>query len=399
MKANKFHTNARVRLKCIKFHINIKEFHTNSIKFHTNLAKTQNVQKTIAQYHPICYDFINTSREGGVLIQINRKIPESYYNLIRLKHRLPISHKKYNDIVDEINITKAGYHGETRTDYFIQEVEFPQDVHIIPDFHIKLHNNRYIQIDTLIITKSYILIVEVKNIKGTIIFKDYPRQIVRVLNEKTRSFKCPVVQLERNLDGIEKWLTNNNWNLPIYTALVFASETTIVENAPTDQKIFFAKDFPLYIQKLNNLNPALSQKQFQQLTKELIQTNNNFIEMPLCRKYNIDTNELKSGVLCKSCGDKLFRINQRKWTCQSCGQEDTNPIANNLEDFFVLMKNEITMVECLRLLELESRFTLNYTFQKMQLIKTGKGKSTIYRKNPSKHTSSTKPSSSSTETP
>ena len=70
IKANKFHTNARVPLKCIKFH-------TNSIKFHTNLAKTQNVQKTIAQYHPICYDFINTSREGGVLIQINRKIPEN----------------------------------------------------------------------------------------------------------------------------------------------------------------------------------------------------------------------------------------------------------------------------------------------------------------------------------
>ncbi|MFJ8065511.1 NERD domain-containing protein [Psychrobacillus sp. NPDC096426] len=275
---------------------------------------------------------------------------------------------------------EAGFHGETRTDRSLREVQFPTEVYIIPDFHMKVHHNRYIQIDTLIITSSYILIIEVKNMIGTINFKTSPSQIVRILNDEITPFKCPIVQLERNQDGLQIWRDQNNWNIPIYTALVFASDKAIIENAPSNKNILFIKNLPLYIQKLNKIPPTLSKEQFRRLIQKLLQKNIRFVEKPLCEKFEINLNELKKGILCSHCGDQLYRLTERKWICSRCGKQDNDPIPQNIEDLFILIKPEITMKECEQLLQPKSRFMLNYTFKKMQLIKTEKGNSTTYKK-------------------
>lgn len=245
---------------------------------------------------------------------------------------------------------------------------------------MKIHENRYIQIDTLIITRSYILIVEVKNIIGTIHFKTSPNQLIRTLNEKITPFKCPIIQLERNQDGIQTWLNQTQWNIPIYTILVFASDRAIIENAPTHQAILFAKNLPLFIQKLNKLPPQVTNNQFQKMKEIITRKNTVFVEKPLCEKYGIDPMELKKGILCMHCGEQLYRITERQWRCEACRQIDKDPIPRNIEDLFILMKQEITTKECMYLLRLNSRYILNYTFQKMKLIKIKKGNKTTYHK-------------------
>lgn len=254
------------------------------------------------------------------------------------------------------------------------------EVHIIPDFHMKVHQNRYIQIDTLVITRSFILIIEVKNIIGTINFRTSPRQIVRTLNDEIIPLKCPIVQLERNQDGLQVWLEQNDWTIPIYTALVFASDKAIIENAPPNKSILFTTNLPLYIQKLNKIPLHLTKSQFQILTHKLALKNTRFTEKPLCEKFDINLHELKKGILCSYCGNQLYRSTERKWICGLCGKQDNDPIPRNIEDLFILLKPEITMNECKQLLQPKSRFMLNYTFKKMQLIKTEKGNSSTYKK-------------------
>ncbi|MEK5146057.1 nuclease-related domain-containing protein [Psychrobacillus sp. FSL K6-4615] len=279
-----------------------------------------------------------------------------------------------------MGLIEAGHYGELRVDRSIKEVQFPSEVHIIPDFHMKIHENRYIQVDTLIITSSYILIVEVKNIIGNIIFKTFPNQLIRTLDNETTAFNCPIIQLQRNQDGFQLWLNQTQWKIPIYTVLVFASDKAIIENAPKEQTILFSKNLPLFIQKLNKLPPLLTKAQYLKIKEILMRKNMHFVEPPLCSKYEISTSELKKGVLCINCGNRLNRISERQWTCTACGINDKDPIPRNVEDLFTLMKHEVTMQECMDLLQLKSRYTLNYTFQKMKLIKTKKGNKTTYQK-------------------
>ena len=275
---------------------------------------------------------------------------------------------------------EAGHYGELRVDRSLKEVQFPLEVHIIPDFHMKIHENRYIQVDNLIITRNYILIVEVKNIIGTINFKTFPNQLIRTLNDEITAFACPITQLQRNQDGIQVWLNQTQWKIPIYTVLVFASDKAIIENAPKDSTILFAKNLPLFIQKLNKLPLQLTNNQFLKIKEILTQKNIHFVETPLCPKYEISASELKKGVLCLNCGKRLNRISERQWKCSACGQIDKDPIPRNIEDLFILMKHEVTMKECMNLLQLKSRYTLNYTFHKMKLIKNKKGNKTTYQK-------------------
>lgn len=326
--------------------------------------------------------YLQIHKKGEIAIQIHRNLPHSYFNYIRLKHRLPTDHKHYKKVHQKISAMEAGYYGEMRTDQSLREVQFPEEVCIIPGLHMKIHQNRYIQIDTLIITRSYFLIIEVKNMIGTINFRTSPNQIVRILNEEIIPLKCPIVQLERNQDGLRIWRDRNNWNIPIYTALVFASDKAIIENAPPNNNILFTKNLPLYIQKLNKIPPNLSKDQFRRLTQNILQRNIRFVEKPLCEKFDINLNELKKGILCSLCGGQLIRLTERKWICSTCSKQDNDPIPRNIEDLFILIKPEITMKECEQLLQPKSRFMLNYTFKKMQLIKTERGNSTTYKKSP-----------------
>ncbi|WP_425467617.1 nuclease-related domain-containing protein [Psychrobacillus soli] len=284
-------------------------------------------------------------------------------------------------MLEKLDQTNAGYHGELRVDKFIEEVQFPQQVHIIPDLHIRLHAKRYIQIDTLILTKSYILITEVKNITGTLRFKEYPNKLVRIVdNKEEKPFDCPVVQLERNSDGISNILAKVNLKLPIHQALVFPSQNTIIENAPKNRNIFFVKQFPLFIQKLNKLPPILTESQLTFLANELININKKFPSKPLCERLNINPEHLQKGVLCKHCDTALLRKSLRTWICSVCKTKDTNPIPRNIEDLFILIKPHISIQDCMYYLQINSRYTIYNSLQKMQLEKRGHKKSTKYTK-------------------
>ncbi len=249
---------------------------------------------------------------------------------------------------------------------------------IIPDFHAKLHSKRFVQIDTLIITRSYILILEVKNIVGTIDFKNYQSQIVRTLNDETTPLGYPFIQLDRNIDGISNILRKYGLNPPIHSALVFPSNNVIIENSPKTRNIFFVKQLPLFIQRLNDLPNKLSEESFHDICEIFTNINGDFIEKSLCDRFSIDPKELKKGIICSNCGELLQQRTRRTWICIACGQADVNPIPRNIEDLFILIKPEITMNDCLHYLQVKSRHTLNNNLVKMKLPKKGVRRATVY---------------------
>ncbi|WP_370627234.1 nuclease-related domain-containing protein [Psychrobacillus sp. INOP01] len=255
---------------------------------------------------------------------------------------------------------------------------FPQhQLLIIPDLHTRLHSKRHIQIDTLILTKSYMLIIEIKNITGTLRFKKDPNQLVRIIdNIEEKSYACPLTQLDRNCDGIKTLFPSIE--LPIIQALVFPSQNTIIEDAPKNHHIFFAKQIPLFIQKLNTQPPILTNHQFNRIAKQLTKMNNNFTPDSLCNRMNINPEILKKGVLCKNCNSKLHRKSLQTWHCKTCLTTERNPIPSNIEDLFLLIKQDLSVKDCMHYLEINSRYTIYNSLKKMNVGKSGYKKTTKY---------------------
>ena len=101
-----------------------------------------------------------------------------------------MTHQLRQKIENKINMTEAGYSGECYVDNFLKQVTFPKHFAILKDIHIPMNENSYLQIDTLIITRKYITILEIKNIKGKILFQRTPEQLIRELNGVITTFKC-----------------------------------------------------------------------------------------------------------------------------------------------------------------------------------------------------------------
>lgn len=115
----------------------------------------------------------DTLIKKGLISIISRNPPQSHIASNRLLIRLHTSHPKTNEICEQLNKIEAGFAGEQLVDRSILEIEFPKDLCIFPDLQLKVHDHLFIQLDTLIITRKYLLIIEVKNIVGTITFQPH----------------------------------------------------------------------------------------------------------------------------------------------------------------------------------------------------------------------------------
>lgn len=104
-----------------------------------------------------------------------RDNPTHLLRMEALSRRLILNHK-HKQVVDHLaRSLRAGYNGEKSLDFTLGFL--PKD-----QFHI-LHNVRikdehgYFQIDTLIASPHFALIIEVKNIYGSIIFDNMDQAI------------------------------------------------------------------------------------------------------------------------------------------------------------------------------------------------------------------------------
>ncbi|MBM7659421.1 hypothetical protein JOC85_000188 [Bacillus mesophilus] len=124
-----------------------------------------------------------------------REIPIHIRRLEALSRRLMKSHPAFHKVHENLLRQRAGYQGEKAIDYYLKYL--PKEEYLV------LHGLRlfdgvgYFQIDYLIISKSFILVIEVKNIFGTLLFDPEFNQCIRISQDKEEGFKDPILQVER----------------------------------------------------------------------------------------------------------------------------------------------------------------------------------------------------------
>lgn len=237
----------------------------------------------------------------------------------------------------------------------LEEVTFEEPALIIRNFVTQVHAKRIIQIDYLIVTQKYILLIEVKNIAGHVKFNLTPSQMIRTLpNKMPQAFDCPFTQLNRNLDGFQK--SFKTIQLPIYTCVVWANSSTTFELSFQPPHPFLTrKELPLFIQQLEKLPNFLSQEDYSKLKDEILVSTKEFKEKSYCSRYQIDEKDLLKGLYCPDCRTPLQK-SMRTWICITCKIQANHLVKVNILSQFTIRNSHLSVADIRKQLpELEGR--------------------------------------------
>jgi Nuclease-related domain len=298
------------------------------------------------------------------------------------QRRLIQNHPKLLIITDELGGRLAGHHGEQSNDYFLKPF-LSKGYTVLHDLRLAAHDS-FFQIDTLLISTRYILILEIKYITGTLHF-DHLNQVIRVRDDGSEeSFKNPIFQVKRQQSHLTDWLSRNRVpNLPIHSLVVMSNPRTIIKSLPSH------KDIPKYIthspylqeriqvfDKMHS-DEKLTKKEITKLSKMLVRQHTP--DNPdLLKRYQIDEKDIIKGVYCTKCFYMPVERKYGAWFCPKCSLKSVSLHLPTLEDYVLLYGTSISNKEACDFLLISSRHVATRIFSSMNLPYTGSGKGRRY---------------------
>ena len=265
-----------------------------------------------------------------------------------LLSRLHPAHPQFPKLEQELKRQQAGDFGEQ---YVMNELQMlSMDVQLL--HNVILPAILAMQIDILIVTPNGIIILEIKNIKGTVLLKNNPRQLIRTTETgEVTVFTHPEIQLEQYMQGMKNFLQQHNITITIYGAIVFPFNNVQIQREGEGMPILTAKDLPMYI---HQLPPHTDTTSIQNITNKIMKNIKTKIPYPLCRYYNIDINSLQMGIRCEKCLHYSTARQKRAWRCTNCQHTCLHAHNQALRDYYMLIGNTITNQQCRQFLNIEN---------------------------------------------
>ncbi|MEH7490904.1 nuclease-related domain-containing protein [Neobacillus niacini] len=297
--------------------------------------------------------------------------------LIAAKSRMSANHPSLAALSSKQSGIEAGIGGEQRVAEVLGRYKFPFRNNIFHD--LSLSSDSYFQIDHLLKTPHYGVILETKNMAGSLEFRDNPPQLIQKREDgQIKYYESPVIQLERNIELFSAWLSERNIDFPLYGAVVLAYPKQHVEIPPADTKILFPNLVPPFVKSLPREGKGLDTSTFNWLSAELIRSHQTYIPKPVCESYQVPVTAIKPGVKCVSCGNIGMNKIPRSWHCPVC--KVTNHLAHEqtLVEWFLVVKRTITNRECREFLGVDIH-TAKRILLSMDLITCGTFRDRSYR--------------------
>ncbi len=315
------------------------------------------------------------------MVKKEREYPLKLNKEEALLRGLPSHHKKYKKIQQNIRKGRAGFRGEQEVDYHLSFL--PEEDYSIFQNLILSHEGRIFQMDNLVLSPWFALIIESKNIYGHLYFDPVSKQLFRTYDNQKEGFPDPILQVKRQLKQFQKWLSNHMVKpFPIYYLVAIGYPGTIVEtkrgNEHIFEKILHAEHIPDKIEELAQSpnSPSLSAYQLRKLS-DLLLAEHHVPDINIWDYYKIDPSELRNGVPCPLCSQVPMKRLYAKWKCNPCGT--TSQIAHKqVINDYLLPNGSITNEQCCQLLSLDSRFTALRLLNSMNLNPSGNNKGRIY---------------------
>lgn len=300
-----------------------------------------------------------------------------------LRRRLPQNHPKRPYVEAELGRASAGERGEESVNFFLSFL--PKDILILHGIRLQDCEGRYFQIDKLLLTPSCIIILEVKNMAGTLYFQDIPEQLIqKVMNELEKAYPCPILQVERQRSQLQTVLEKLQVpELPIYYYVVISHPNTVIKISPTflqaRKVVIQSSAIPTRINPLLNSNKSdkITLKELKKIFRKLTKRNHVY-DPDFLEKFEISPKQLLTGVQCPHCFQLPMQRKHGTWYCASCKQTSKDAHISALDDYFLLINETITNQQLRNFLHLSSISVANKTLSNSNLVQNGDTKGCFY---------------------
>lgn len=327
----------------------------------------------------LLYIILFKNRSDGGDFLIGKAFSETHYldALDRMIRRLSTLNPKREALIDEYNRIQAGDFGEKVVIEVLEQLQLPYHFYVFHNLSLLLETR--VQFDVLFLTAHYIIILEVKNIKGTVVLRQNPSQLVRTLpNGEVNVFNSPEPQLEEYMYQLKSFFLNKGLNIPIYGAIVFPFTSSFIEQNSNKTTILRKNELKSFIRNISVNTESITDNDLESCKNYFLSHHKDFDPYPLIDRYNILRKDILNGVFCEKCGKVGMRRIPRYWVCPSCNHKSTDAHKKAIYDYLQIINNSITNTECREFLGIRNPNQSYRMIQNMNLIRVGKNRCAKY---------------------
>ena len=235
--------------------------------------------------------------------------------------RIRPNHPKIPTVEEDSRRIEAGYYGEQRSDFFLGYLP-DKDYPMIND--LRLSNGKsHFQIDSLIITPTYILDVDAKNMKGELEIDDDTDQLIQTFENKQKYYDNPLLQGQFHLRELKEFLSEHKFpDIPLEYLIMMNNPNCMIKTNPDSNAryricrgrrlIFRIEEFSKKYQKVI-FSPEMIRKLCKLLIKKHIEPT-----FDIEKIYQIPKSEALPGVNCPDCQFLRMIYHHGFWCCPKC---------------------------------------------------------------------------------
>lgn len=297
-----------------------------------------------------------------------------------LMARLPENHSQRTFIEMELYRSSAGKRGEKRLQDRFKEFDLDTAYHVLWDIRLSLGDWK-VQMDGLLLTERGAIIIESKNISGKIFFNDETDEFSREdLEGKKAIMEDPTVQLNKHIRFLTKWFKMQNINMPIAGLVVFTAKQAEFISKPSHTPVCKTYQMPDFLLKIwHTFSSEALNSRLPAIHKKLLSNQTHFKLIPLCLKYHINPEDLKTGVRCPVCQMYTMERHRKNWQCTVCGQRDSFAHHLALQEYFSLVDTHLTNRQFRHFCCIASPHVASRLLQQLDLEATGDLKARSYQ--------------------
>lgn len=297
-----------------------------------------------------------------------------YYVFVEaLKNRIRMDDLDAPTIENEFYRLEAGLSGEQKLKRMLSDYHFKTDAHIFYNYECMNSKGFTHQMDALLITPNFVLVMEVKQMSGTLFYKPTLHEFFRVQDQISENFLNPFDQAYRHQLFLEHQLKAWQISIPIYHVFVLANYRAKLDDSLINFPIMHMSGIPRFIEKLYKQHPkpraniTFLQNQLEQLYKQLPP------------RRTIEKHRLRKGVLCKNC-DYVNEMHYKQgyFICPVCLIKSREALYETLLQYQILVSPRISNKEFRDFFNIQCVHIASKILAKAGLEKHGTNKGAYY---------------------
>lgn len=312
------------------------------------------------------------------MILKHRKFPKDIEQLQTIEKRLLDHHPELPNVKEQLKYRLSGYKGELALNFPLTFL--PRHARIFHDLRL-YDGTHFFQIDCLVLTDHYMVIIEAKNIGGELYYNQRFNYLRRKWTEGEQTFSDPVLQVRRHRRQLQQWLGLKHFpDVPIYCLVANSHPETAIDTDDSSLDIVIrTESLPEKMAEIHSsqVGPPIETTFLEHISTILLEghteQNYNYIE-----RHSLGKSDFKGGVFCHKCQHLPMTRIYGTWKCPYCGYKYKQAHHSALRDYFFIYGAEITNKTARGFLLIDSAQVTQSILMNMNLRTVGNNKGRIY---------------------